>query len=244
MHNLLLLGGMKTVEDVKLLAKYPKYVTLEGEKNHVVDLFKVFTNEVLIQNSDTSSYIGGFDYLTSHLKDTFLIREISHVFCTEMARFHYQNGNTPGARAYIEKAFILDPDNHETQSALIDIIFWQMNSKPVGDVFPTALTYYNKYEQLRNNNAFVSMLASVALTGASQSFSLNRSKEALEYLNEFEKIFRPDLEVNSFLISDSFTSAAVYYFGKGRKTTARSYIDKGLKYSPGNYKLLQLKNSF
>ena len=96
-----------------------------------------------------------------------------------------------------------------------------MNSKPVGEVFPTALAYYDKYEQLRNNNAFVSGLASIALTGASQSFSLNRAKEALEYLNEFEKIFRHDLEVSSYLISDSYTAAAVYYFGKGKKASAR-----------------------
>lgn len=244
LQNLIYSSGMKSVEDVSLLVKYPKYSVSEQDKEMTVELFKLFTNEMIIKTGDQNSYTKGFNYIKTHLKDTLLMEEISFIYYFETGRYYYRTGLTVKSEEYFENSFQLRPDNVDAQTALIDILSQQMRYKSVKTVLAKTEKYNDQYEQLRENNAFLSLYASIALTAASESYGLNNQFEGKRYLDQFEKIYTSDMEINTQLISDTYISVAVYYFGRGNKSMASHYINRGLNYAPGNYRLMQLKKSF
>lgn len=243
LQNLISLSGMNSLEDLKLLVKLLKFEVTQLEKDLIVELFRQFTYNMLTQKGDLENYTKGHQYIQSQVKDSVLLEEFKYTAHFESGRFYYRTGMAEKSERYFVDAFLIRPDNIDAQSALIEILTYKMTYKSAEEVIQSIRNYYENYEELRKNNAFTSLYASIILTAVSQSYGLNNPVKGKNYLDQFESIFDDDLEISSNLISDAYISAAVYYFGKGNTSLSKRYINKGLEYSPGNFQLLQLKLS-
>ena len=83
------------------------------------------------------------------------------------------------------------------------------------------------------------MYASALLIQFGMEYSLNNPTEGDKYKAEFESHRKrlPNVSINSNLIGQSYSTAAVYFFRKGQTAKAKAIIAKGLEYAPGNYEL-------
>ena len=72
-------------------------------------------------------------------------------------------------------------------------------------------------------------------------YSLDHPLEGEKYRKMFEEYFAKfqRLNVDSYLIGQAYSTAAVYYSRKGQKAKAKSIITKGLEYAPKSYELLR-----
>jgi hypothetical protein len=78
------------------------------------------------------------------------------------------------------------------------------------------------------------------LQKANDSFSMKKESEGNNYLLEFEKycVLPIKSHLLSSMIEDTYRTAALYYFYKGYKSKAKTYVNRGLKYVP-NSRLLE-----
>ncbi len=74
------------------------------------------------------------------------------------------------------------------------------------------------------------------LQKADNLFLNDKIKEGDKFLGEFEKNCEAPVKspILSPLVEHAYRKVAVYHFYKGRKSLAKSYIDRGLKYVPGS----------
>jgi len=78
------------------------------------------------------------------------------------------------------------------------------------------------------------------LQNANDSFSKKIISDGEKYLLEFENNCEPPItsQMLSSIIENTYHTAATYYFYKGNKSKAKTYVNKGLKYVP-NSRLLE-----
>lgn len=224
------------VSDIDYLAQFSRF-----ENTDMNTIVGVFNNIIYnhLQYTDKENFCDSLNTrLLSQITDKKLIDEINFAFNIQMS-YRYQNSDK--VEKYIMKAIAIKGNHHDAKIILENHL--QKKLYGISNLI-VLLDTINQMENRYNHEIINPILKEHKLRAylqqANDSFSRKRISEGNKYLLEFEKNCKLPLS-SQFLpsiIENTYRKAAVYYFYKGDKTTAKTYINRGLKYVP-NSRLLE-----
>lgn len=224
------------VSDIDYLAQFARFENTD--MNTVVGIF----NNIIyhhLQYTDKEALCDSLNArLISQITDKKLIDEINFTYNLQMS-YRYQNSDK--VEKYIAKAIAIKGNHHDA-----NIIMEKHLQKKLYGIsnYIVLLDTINQLETRYDHEIINPILKEHRLRAylqqANDSFSKKRIAEGNKYLLEFEKNCVPPMRSQTLtsMIENAYRTAADYYFYKGDKTTAKTYINKGLKYVP-NSRLLE-----
>jgi hypothetical protein len=220
------------VTDIDYLAQFSRFENTD--KKVVIGIFTNIINHFL-QYTDKESYCDSlYERLSSGISDKYLREEICFSFNMQMS-YRYQNSDK--IEKYVTRALSIKGNYHNAR-----VLFENyLNRKLFRISNPYALL--DSIKQVENEYHFalikpiVSNLKSMAYLRIAKDLVEKKKPVAGEkYLTEFEKTCPIPVknEAVEFQIANTYRSMAVYYFYKGYKSKAKTYVNRGLKYAPNN----------
>ncbi|HEY3403340.1 MAG TPA: tetratricopeptide repeat protein [Ohtaekwangia sp.] len=230
----------KDLKHAAVISKLSRFHAYGITSEIIQSEFHQVTNELLFVNTNVPALEAYYKYISEAVKDSTISNEITFQYQYERGRFLYNRAHYQEALPYFENALQLKPNNEEINNILIATLAQSLDVESDNlQSIKTLRSYGDKYPSLENNNIFNSMYATALLIQFGREYNFNRATEGDKFKAEFEahrKKF-PDLSINSNLIGQSYSTAAVYFFRKGQTAKAKSILVKGLEYAPGNYEL-------
>lgn len=228
-------------EDIKyahFLAKLSRFEKFGIKKTDIVGEFVRANNILLIDKNLKEKYKEFYEALISQIKDTVITSEISFIYFYENGRVLYNQGKFDEALSFLQNAYQIKTENHDINNLFVSTISQCLRYQSDNKKLIKALEDYSVlHPTLLDNNVFKSMLVNTYLIQFFYSFDLNSPTEGLKYKDLFHKYYAKELTIDEGLIGRAFGTAAVYYFRKGNKSKAISFINEGLQLSPNNHEL-------
>lgn len=224
-----------------LLGKLARYKDFGLEPDMIVGEFVRTTQELLSGSGKKQQYEQYYTTLTNSVTNEKLKNDLAYVYNYESGRQLYNQAKGKEALPYFEKTLTLKPDDVDAQSLFIASLGQTFNTQGnYQDIIKSLDDYNNRFTSLRANNHFNAMRATAYLIQFHTSYATNKIAEGDKYKTLFESVANqyPDLTLNSELIGQSYSNAAVYYYRKGQVAKAKQLLLSGLKYAPNNYELI------
>lgn len=233
------------LEDLEYLTKICRFSNMITAENVRAE-FSNITYNYLITRSNLTYYDEIYKYLNKNIENPVFKEEISFLYNYEKGRFLLNKGNTVQSHDYFSKAYFIKPDHSDAQTAFVHSLSKVLENLPTAEAVNKVETYYKNDSLLKKNDVFKVLLLNAYLVGAYENFSNQQARQGEIYLSNFETVFNENknISVNETLIGDAYSSAGVFYFKKGNYARSKEYINKGLQFAPGNFKLIMSKNSF
>ncbi len=231
------------------LSKLCRYKDMGVSNENIEAEFGDITYKVLINNSNPTLYDEYYEKLNNSISDSAFKADIGYIYNYERGRFLFNKLNYKESLPYTEEAYKIKPKNADAQNLFItNLILTYSEMDDPNYILNKLYDYSQKYPDLKENNKFAIFQFSNILTLCEQSFAMRNSEKAFEYLAMFENSVQVDNdELDIHLIKNSivnaYSSAASYYFRRNDYSHAKSYLQKGLEYVPGNYELTNKLNA-
>lgn len=224
------------ISDIDYLAQFSRFESTD--MNTVVGIFNNIIYQHL-QYTDKEAFCDSLNArLISQIIDKKLIDGINFTYNLQMS-YRYQNSDK--VEKYVAKAIAIKGNHHDAkiimENHLQKKLYGISNTIALLD---TINQLENRYDHEIINPILNEHKLRAYLQLANDSFSKKRISEGNEYLLEFEKNCEPPMrsQMLTSMIENTYRTAAVFYFYKGDKATAKTYINRGLKYVP-NSRLLE-----
>jgi hypothetical protein len=224
------------VSDIDYLAQLSRF-----ENTDLDAAIGIFNNIIYhqLQYTDKEAFCDSlYQRLISQITDKKLIEEVSFTYNMQMS-YRYQNSDN--VEKYVAKALEIKGNHHDAnvimENHLRRKLFSISNSYALLDTINQLEIKYN-YEMITPLLKEYKLMAYLRI--ASDQFEQRKIIAGDKYLQEFENNCTPPIKNQwlSTMIENTYRSAAVYYFYKGNKSKAKSYVNRGLKYVP-NSRLLE-----
>lgn len=238
------------LEQIKYFTLLTRFKGNELKQEDFLAEFGRITNYNLINDIGRADfYDEAFNYIIENVSDSSLIQDISFYYSYERSRNLMNFGKYDQAFPFMEEAYKLNPDNSNVQVMFIMLI--GLAVRDISDnykILETINNYNEKYPQLIENDNFRSYLMLAYLNVAFDNIIKNKVNESLEYISKFEDVYVENSKgvIDNNAISRVYSHLSSYYFRKGNYRKAKTILEDGLKYVPGNYELnkkLMLINS-
>jgi tetratricopeptide (TPR) repeat protein len=186
-----------------------------------------------------------YQVLNTSVRGQELKEDLEFIYKYELGRYLFNQGKFTDSKPHFERAFELRPNNQDVQRIYIQLLASSLirGSSNIKEVLNSLQDAGSRHPSLTSNNVFNSMLASSYLNYFGQLYEENKPGEGDKYKTEFEKLYttNKDLTIEPTLIGQAYSQAAVFYFKKSQLAKAKSLIEKGLEFDPGNRELLARK---
>ena len=224
------------VSDIDYLAQLSRFENTD--LNAIAGIFSNIINHHL-QYTNKEAFCDSLNNrLLSQLTDKNLIEEVNFNYNMQMS-YRYQNSDK--IEKYVARALAIKGNyNHARimmESYLQRKLYRISGSDALLDTIARIEKQYD-YEFIKSILQEHKLRA--YLQKASNSFEQKRITEGDKYLLEFEKNCEYPIknQILRSLVENTYREVAIYYFYKGNKSKAKSYVDRGLIYVP-NSRLLQ-----
>ncbi len=224
------------VSDMDYLAQLSRFENTDI--NTVTGIFGNIINHHL-QYTDREAFCDSLnERLVSQITDENLIEEINFTYNLQMS-YRYQNSDK--IEKYVARALAIKGNHHDAKVMMENHLQRKLFNISNSDVLLDTINQMEKrYNQDIINAILLEHKLRAYLQKANDSFSRERISEANKYLLKFEKycVLPIKSQMLSALVENTYRTAAVYYYYKGYKTKAKTYVNRGLKYVP-NSRLLE-----
>ncbi len=221
------------------LSKYKKYGIssdmIKGEFSNVI-------HQLLYTEGKKDELESYYKQLEKSMLDSEMKNEIKFLYNYEYGRLLYNKARYKESLIYFKAALTVKPKHVDTNAALIGALTQSYRGSGNNlEMMHELQKYGDQYPSLLEDNVFNSLMASTMVVQFNQEFILDKAVEGEKYRKSFEEYVAKykDLTLDNNLISQAYSSVAVYYFRKGQKAKAKSIITKGLEYAPNSYELLR-----
>lgn len=220
----------KELSDIDYLAQLSRF-----EYSDISTVYGIF-NGILanfLQYNDKEEYCDSLcQRLVSQISDESYIEEISFGFNMIMSyRYQYEEK----VEKYVTKA--LDIKGNQVDANIIMENFIHKKLRAISNPF-SLLDTISAIDLKYDFECLTPLLADYKLEAylriANKLYGEKKIADAEGYLNKFEEncIMPFNSPMLGSLIENTYRSVALYYFYKGYKTKAKSYINRGLRYVP------------
>lgn len=228
------------VSDIDFIAQLSRFENID-----LNTINGIFNNIVInkLQYTDKEQFCDSLcKRLISRISDQKVIDEINFSYNMQMS-YRYQNSDK--VEPYITKALEIKDNFVDANKIMENYIFRKLNS--IHEPY-ALLDSINKLEKRCDSERLAPSFKEYKLIAflkiADYLYGQNKITEGNKYLKKFEERFEPPI-INPSLgysISDAYRSIAIYYYYRGSKSKAKSYVDKGLKYVPNSRSLESVFN--
>ncbi|HYF69386.1 MAG TPA: hypothetical protein VD884_14680 [Ohtaekwangia sp.] len=231
----------KDTAHAHLLAKLARFSDYGISSDIILGEFSGVIQTLLFEKGQKEALEQYYKVLLHKLTNPALKKEVEFLYYYESGRLLYIQSRHAQALPLFEAALKLKPTQLDVNTAFIGVLAQTLSA--TGDnleIMNQLEKYAQQYPTLLDNNTFNNMRASTYLAQFGIEYQFGKASTGDKYKVLFEEYLKkiPGLPVNSNLIGQAYSTAAVYYFRKGQTAKARSLIEKGLELSPQNYELL------
>ncbi len=224
------------LSDIDYLAQLSRFENID--MNTVVGIFNnIIYNH--LQYTDKEAFCDSLNTrLVSQLTDRKLIDEINFTYNLQMS---YRYLNSDKVEKYIAKAIAIKGNHHDAKIIMENHLQKKLYSISNSNVLLDTINQLEKrYDHEIINSILLEHKLRAYLQNANDSFSKKIISDGEKYLFEFENNCEPPItsQMLSSIIENTYHTAATYYFYKGNKSKAKTYVNRGLKYVP-NSRLLE-----
>ncbi len=232
--------------DLMYLVKLTNYNLIESSVKNFTAYYGLFLQQHLFEKGEENHVTSTFNFIVQHLNDSVVISETSFTHYYETGRYYINKGNFEKSNTYFEQALDLKPKSVDAQSAFIETLVYCLDNMPFEESVKKIEELAEKYPDLKTNLKFAGLVGNAYLFNAIQLFNNKKVSEGLMKIEAFEQHFSAydGLAVNSDIIGEAYTTAAVGFFAKGQYSKAKEMINRGLTIAPNNYELNRALNSF
>lgn len=197
----------------------------------------IFNNVIAnyLQYNDKEAYCDSlYQRLISQISNETYVKEISFEYNIQMSyRYQYLDK----VEKYVSKALDIKGNHHDANIIMENYLRRKLyNVSSSYSLLDTICEIEKKYDAEWVTSLVIDFKLKAYLDIANDFYKEKKISSGDTYLTKFEDICI--LPINnpmlSLLIESTYRSVAVYYFYKGYKTKARSYVNRGLKYVPGS----------
>ena len=244
-NNYFAVENRRNVDDILYLAKLNSYSKTDLVNKNIIAQFNTYIVHYLHNNSDPYTLTKAYNLIDSVIVDSAINHEVDFVYSYEMGRFFLQKGDYSKSNDYFHNSLSSKPKNIDAQSAFIQTLGSKIESLERDEAIEFMNTTWESYPHLHNNTMFGTMLGTMHLVAAIDHFNEKKISAGLEQLDKFEVFYTNNktIQVYSDLVGEAYSAGAVYYFGRGQYSKARSLINRGLEISPNSYRLKRALNS-
>jgi len=228
------------VSDIDYLAQLSRFENID--LNTINGIFNNIVNNKL-QYIDKEQFCDSLcERLISQISDQKTIDEIIFSYNMQMS-YRYQNSDK--VEPYIIKALEIKGNYVDANKIMENYLFRKLNSihKPYA-LLDTINNIEKRYDFENITPLFKEYKLIAILKIADYLYGQRKITEGNKYLKRFEENFEPPIinPILEYSIANAYRSIAIYYYYKGSKTKAKSYVDKGLKYVPNSRSLKSVFN--
>ncbi len=244
--NLLAQEEHENLEGVRIISALSRYENTNISDADLENEFLRLTNEMLVNAGNTTLYDSAFNYLQKNINRENLLDELKYIYNYERGRVLYTKGNYAEALSFLDNSYSLKPNNADIEALYLSSLAQSLSRKNDSDEIINTLSYaMEKHKELQKNNNFGGMYLNVHLMEMARNFSVNAFNDGVVYQKKFEDVIdqNPNYKYEKSLVAKAYSQLAIYYFKRGQYNNAKSAINLGLKYAPGNYELLNRKRA-
>ncbi|NOQ28103.1 MAG: hypothetical protein GQ564_22295 [Bacteroidales bacterium] len=228
------------VSDIDFLAQLSRFENID--LNTIKGLFNNIVNNKL-KYTDTEQFCDSLcQRLISQISDQKIIDEINFSYNMQMS---YRHQNSDKVEKYITKALKIKDNYVDANKIMEHYLFRKFNGIHEPYALLDSINILEKRCDFERITPLFKEYKSIAfLKIANYLYGQKKITEGNKYLKRFEENFEPPI-VNPILeysITNAYRSIAIYYYYRGSKTRAKSYVDKGLKYVPNSRSLESVFN--
>jgi tetratricopeptide (TPR) repeat protein len=228
------------VEDASFMVYASRFIGKDLDKQDFIGEYRSMTDKVLFQRSQTELY----DQISDYLIDSIDVEEVRKAIEME---YYYQKGSLllttyhiKEALSNFEKALLIEPDNLDLQTLTVKSLAFSFASSSNQEIVSSLEKFEQQLPMMHTNESFISLQMIGYLRFGEEKFDFDQPVEGEILLKKFENLYQlhSGISIQYEKVGDAYSAAAVYYFKKNDKVTARSYLNRGLLISPENYQLM------
>jgi hypothetical protein len=227
-------------DDALYLVFASRFVGKDLDKRNFIGEYRSMTDEVLFRRSQTEL----FDQISNFLINAIDVEEVRKAIEME---YHYQKGalllttyHIKEALTNFEKALLIEPENLDLQTLTVKSLAFSFASSSNQEIVSSLEKFEQQFPMMQANESFISIQMIGYLQFGEEKFDFEQPAEGEILLKKFENLYQlhPGISIQYEKVGDAYSAAAVYYFKRNDKVTARSYLNRGLLISPENYQLM------
>ena len=232
-------------DDIKLLAKIPRYESFDINYLGVLSGFDKINQYYHIDRNDTTTFKKAFELVRKDVPKPHQV-EIDYLYNYERARVLYNRGDYLGALRFTLNAFQVKPNNAEIEILLLNnfrqFLRAPENEMEVAIKLLDAIMLEN--EQIATNRKFGGLRLDFSLIQMSNAYYNEQDEQGLTHHQKFLDLAadHPDFQFDPYIVGRAFSTAVYYYVKSGQLPTANSLLSQGLNYAPYNVELINSKS--
>ncbi|MCF8224371.1 MAG: hypothetical protein K9J30_00680 [Bacteroidales bacterium] len=227
------LSDFENIGDVDMLLKFAEMNTADAEL--VTEMFLRVISKFQDMEEKRLHCDALYGRLKSGLQDSTMKEQISFRYNLTMS---LQYRGSEYEDRYLIAALKVRGDQPELQRRLDNYyynFFREIYEDPARTIDEIERVRGNApFQYLDGTLNFFEMLASLKLAGT--SYKAEKIREGDQFLTRFEELWSPEYSDDYVAneIAKTYRTLAVYYFYNGNNEKAKSVVDRGLEYVPGN----------
>jgi tetratricopeptide (TPR) repeat protein len=226
-----------------------KAIRLTGygiEKEYIGSYLQDIVDRILVMEEDREGFEYIYEYLVKYMPEGDLKTAFTFSYLYETGRIEFNNTRYAKALDCLEEAHTLHPEHSPTQDILTRALAGYSLMVGAGQVLEKIERYDTSYSAITENSIYLMVKLQTYLTLFGEAFQLQDAATGEMYMQRFEKLMvaYPDAGVDHMLIGRSYSSAAIYYFRRGKTGKSKQVIEKGLEFAPDNIELKLKLDSF
>jgi len=245
-YNYMENADLTNTENLGYFVTGPELIPIGFHPDYFLKRFSDLTEIYLFSRKDINEYNGIYNYIMEQVAGRNIRDELSFIYYYETGRFYNNSGKFELALDNLEKAFEINPSDKNMQGLFVRVLADYAATTAVSDLIPRLEYYYQEYKIEELHDIFIMILMHVFLQYAGKSFQVEDGVTGETYLAKFDSLYRNNTGtgIDQDLIVQTYSSAAIYYSGKGDIARSKQMILQGLQLAPGNVELQMKLDSF
>lgn len=235
---------LKDSNEFKQIVEYSNVVNTNSE--YIIALYKEKAYNKIFNEGDIEFAGQMTNYLTTNLKDTNIVQEITFNHNLQLAGYYQAKSEWLKSLEYASIAHKLNPKNVSLENLItVSINNSQMGKTTTQKTLDELLSYRKQYPFLEGNSMLMNLItrqSSFLAIDYFRKYDLKNSAKAIDIAEDMVKTYKDKVNYNEDLLSEYYTRLCEYYFQKNQYKRGSQAIKDGLEILPDN-KQLQDKRS-
>lgn len=217
------------------LMRFANYNHNEAYYDYVITAFEKLSHRYVIEKSDTLNYNLFYHSMKDGLLNDELVEKTKFIYHHYLGNFYLLQRKYTEAIDNLTVAYFINTKNLAVRSSILESVGRYLYDrrdyeKALDSLDNFKLKFPFLYEDERIQQFYIACC--MKLTG--DNYELNDRVKAEKYLTKFEELINDfeNLEPDGDIIGYGFGQAFAYYVRKQKYSTAKTYINRGLKYAP------------
>lgn len=230
---------MNSLEAIKPMILLSRIPAEKVDLKLIDNIYGSLTKTILFDYSMEAMYDSIYNYLDKQFNDGHVKQIVTFNYYYYKGKYFIAGFKFKDALEMFEKAFVFNTQNVELQALFISTLAMSFSNSSNAEI-NDRLEYYSEYiPELNENGMFLSFRMSSFLILAEEKFDFGNASEAIEFIKKFEEMYKenPNVSFDYDQVGRAYSAAAVYFFKRYKRDTAKEYLERGLEIAPDNLEL-------